>query len=39
LILAYYQTAESIRLTLKELDIDVEKYEKENDLIIIQDSI
>ena len=27
------------RLTLKELDIDVEKYEKENDLIIIQDSI
>jgi len=39
LILAYYQTAECIRLTLKELDIDVEKYEKENDLIIIQDSI
>jgi hypothetical protein len=24
---------------LKELDIDVEKYEKENDLIIIQDSV
>ena len=39
LILTYYQTAECIRLTLKELDIDVEKYEKENDLIIIQDSI
>ena len=39
LILAYYQTAECIRLTLKELDIDAEKYEKESDLIIIQDSI
>ena len=39
LILTYYQTAECIRLTLKELDIDVEKYEKESDLIIIQDSI
>jgi hypothetical protein len=30
LILAYYQTAECIRLTLNELDIDVEKYEKDN---------
>jgi hypothetical protein len=39
LILTYYQTAECIRQTLKELDIDVEKYEKENDLIIIEDSI
>jgi len=39
LILVYYQTAECIRLTLKELDIDAEKYEKESDLIIIQDSI
>jgi KaiC/GvpD/RAD55 family RecA-like ATPase len=39
LILAYYQTTERIRQTLKELNIDVEKYEKENDLIIIQDSI
>jgi hypothetical protein len=39
LILTYYQTAERIRLTLKELDIDVEEYEKENDLIIIEDSI
>ena len=39
LILTYYQTAECIRQTLKELDIDVEEYEKENDLIIIEDSI
>jgi hypothetical protein len=39
LILTYYQTAECIRQTLKELDINVEKYEKENDLIIIEDSI
>jgi KaiC/GvpD/RAD55 family RecA-like ATPase len=39
LILTYYQTAESIRQSLKELDIDVETYEKESDLIIIQDSI
>ena len=39
LILTYYQTAECIRQILRELDIDVEKYEKENDLIIIEDSI
>ena len=39
LILTYYQTAECIRQTLKEPDINVEKYEKENDLIIIQDSV
>jgi KaiC/GvpD/RAD55 family RecA-like ATPase len=39
LILTYYQTAECIRQTLRELDINVEKYEKENDLIIIEDSI
>jgi hypothetical protein len=39
LILTYYQTVGRIRQTLKELDIDVEKYEKENDLIIIQDSV
>ena len=39
LILTYYQTAECIWQTLKELDMDVEKYEKENDLIILEDSI
>lgn len=38
LILIYYQTAECIRRTLKELGINTEKYEKENDLIIIQDT-
>ena len=39
LILTYYETAGRIRQTLKELNIDVEKYEKENDLVIIEDSI
>ena len=39
LILTYYETAGRIRQTLKELNIDVEKYEKENDLLIIEDSI
>ena len=39
LILTYYQTAECIRQTLKELGINVEEYEKENDLIILQDSV
>ena len=39
LILTYYQTAECIRQTLKELGIDVEKFEKDNDLIIIQDTV
>ena len=39
LIITYYETAEHIRQTLKRLGIDVEKYERENDLIIIQDSI
>lgn len=33
LILTYYETAGRIRQILKELDIDVEKYEKENDLV------
>jgi MEDS: MEthanogen/methylotroph, DcmR Sensory domain len=39
LILTYYETAGRIRQILKELDIDVEKYEKENDLVIIEDRI
>jgi hypothetical protein len=39
LILTCYETAGRIRQILKELDIDVEKYEKENDLVIIEDSI
>lgn len=39
LILTYYETADCVRQTLKEVDIDVEKYENENDLIIIQDNI
>lgn len=39
LILTYYQTSERIRQILKGFGIDVEKYENENDLIIIQDSI
>lgn len=39
LILTYYETAGRIRQTLKELNIDVEKYEKDNDLVIIEDSI
>jgi MEDS: MEthanogen/methylotroph, DcmR Sensory domain len=39
LILTYYETAGRIRQTLKELNINVEKYEKENDLVIIEDSI
>jgi hypothetical protein len=39
LIFTYYQTAERIRQTLKGHVIDVEKYEKENDLIIIQDAV
>lgn len=39
LILTYYETADCVRQTLKELDIDVEKYEYENELITIQDSL
>jgi hypothetical protein len=39
LILTYYETAGRIRHTLKELNINVEKYEKDNDLVIIEDSI
>jgi MEDS: MEthanogen/methylotroph, DcmR Sensory domain len=38
LILTYYETADCVRQTLKEIDIDVEKYEKEKVLMIKEDN-
>jgi hypothetical protein len=37
LLLTYYETADSVRQTLTEVDIDVKKYEKERELMIIED--
>jgi KaiC/GvpD/RAD55 family RecA-like ATPase len=37
LLLTYYETADRVRHTLKETGIDVEKYEKEGSLMIIED--
>jgi len=37
LLLTYYETIDSVRQTLKEIDIDTEKYEKERSLMVIQD--
>ena len=34
LLLTYYEIIDNVRQTLKEIDIDVEKYEKEMALII-----
>lgn len=36
LLLTYYETVDSIRLALKEIDLDTERYEKERALMIIQ---
>jgi hypothetical protein len=37
LLLTYYETIDNVRQTLKEIDIDTEKYEKERSLMIVQD--
>jgi hypothetical protein len=37
LLLTYYETIDNVRQTLKEIGIDIEKYEKEKALMIIQD--
>jgi hypothetical protein len=37
LLLTYYETANRVRQTLKEIGIDSERYEKERTLIIIED--
>jgi MEDS: MEthanogen/methylotroph, DcmR Sensory domain len=37
LLLTYYETIDNVSQTLKEIDIDTEKYEKERSLMIVQD--
>ena len=37
LLLAYYETIDNVRLAIKEIGIDTEKYEKERALMIVQD--
>jgi hypothetical protein len=37
LLLTYYETIDNVRLTLKEVGVDTEKYEKEKALMIVQD--
>jgi predicted helicase len=37
LLLTYYETIDNVRQTLKEIDLDTEKYEKEKALMIVQD--
>jgi hypothetical protein len=37
LLFTYYETIDCVRQTLKEFDIDTEKYEKERSLMIVQD--
>ena len=37
LILTYYETADCVRQTLNEIDVNVEKYEKEKVLMIMED--
>jgi KaiC/GvpD/RAD55 family RecA-like ATPase len=37
LLLTYYETADRVRKTLKEIGIEVDRHEKEKNLMIIED--